>query len=136
MAGVLRVRFLGNGLQMLSSGSDGLIKLWTIHTNECESTMDGHTDKVWALDLSPCGTALFSGGVDSKIAVWRDATKERQEAVREAEEQNIVMEQQLSNHLRHKNYEQAHAIAKELEKPNQLLRVLNEIVEKDTKDGR
>ena len=136
MAGVLRVRFLGNGLQMLSSGSDGLIKLWTIHTNECESTMDGHTDKVWALDLSPCGTALFSGGADSKIAVWRDATKERQEAVREAEEQNIVMEQQLSNHLRHKNYEQALNIAQELDKPNQVLRVLNEIVEKDTKDGR
>jgi U3 small nucleolar RNA-associated protein 13 len=121
---------------MLSSGSDGLINLWTIHTNECESTIDGHTDKVWALDLSPCDTALFSGGEDSKIAVWRDATKERQEAVREAEEQNIVMEQQLSNHLRHKNYEQALDIAQELDKPNQVLRVLNEIVEKDTKDGR
>lgn len=135
-SGVLRVRFLLGGLQMLSSGSDGLIKLWTIRTNECESTMDGHSDKVWALDLSPCGTALFSGGADSKIAVWRDTTKERDEAVREAEEQNIMMEQQLTNHLRRKNYELALDVALELEKPNQVLRVLIDITEKDTKSGQ
>lgn len=136
MAGVLRVRFVGSGLQLLSSGSDGLIKLWTIRTNECESTMDGHDDKVWALDLSPCGTALFSGGADSKIAVWRDTTKEKQDEVRDAEEQNIMMEQSLSNHLRHKNYEKALEIAIELDKPHQVLRVLTEIVEKDTKNSR
>ena len=109
--------------QMFSSGSDGLIKLWTIRTNECESTMDGHADKVWALDLSPCGTALFSGGADSKIAVWRDTTKERDDAEREVEEHNIMMEQQLSNHLRRNNYEQALDVALELDKPNQVLRV-------------
>lgn len=109
--------------QMFSSGSDGLIKLWTIRSNECESTMDGHADKVWALDLSPCGTALFSGGADSKIAVWRDTTKERDDAAREVEEHNIMMEQQLSNHLRRKNYEQALDVALELDKPNQVLRV-------------
>ena len=135
MAGVLRVRFL-SGLQLISSGSDGLIKLWTIKTNECESTMDGHDDKIWALDLSPCGTALFSGGADSKLAVWRDTTKERDDAVREAEEQNVMMEQKLSNHLRHKQYEKALEIALELDKPNQVLRVLTEIVEKDTKNNK
>lgn len=152
MAGVLRVRFLATGLQvrldefgtfkrlpwicfvvltlsvsiryqLLSSGSDGLIKLWTIRTNECENTVDGHNDKVWALDLSPCGTALFSGGADSKIAVWRDTTKERGDAVRQAEEQNILMEQQLSNHLRRKQYEKALEIALELDKPHQALKV-------------
>jgi len=100
-----------------------LIKLWTIRTNECESTIDGHADKVWALDLSPCGAALFSGGADSKLAVWRDTTKERDDAEREAEEQNIMMEQQLSNHLRRKNYEKALEVALELDKPNQVLRV-------------
>ncbi|KAL7542928.1 hypothetical protein ACHAXR_012213 [Thalassiosira sp. AJA248-18] len=136
MAGVLRVRFLGTGLQLISSGSDGLLKLWTIRTNECESTMDGHDDKIWALDLSPCGTALFSGGADSKIAVWRDTTNEKDAAVREAEEQNILMEQNLSNHLRRKQYEKALEIALELDKPNQVLRVLTEIVEKDTKNSR
>ena len=78
---------------------------------------------MWALDISPCGKALFSGGADSKIAVWHDTTKERDDAAREAEEQNFMMEQRLSNHLRHKQYEQALEIALELEKPNQVLRV-------------
>ena len=85
--------------------------------------MDGHDDKIWALDLSSDGTALFSGGADSKITVWRDTTKERDDAVREAEEENIMMEQKLSNHLRHKQYEEALEIALQLEKPNQVLRV-------------
>jgi hypothetical protein len=43
--------------------------------------------------------------------------------VREVEEHNIMMEQQLSNHLRRKNYEQALDVALELDKPNQVLRV-------------
>lgn len=98
-------------------------KLWTIRTNECESTIDAHHDKIWALDLSPCGTALFSGGADSKIAVWRDSTKENDDAAREAEEKNILMEQKLSNHLRNKQYEDALEIALKLDKPNQVLRV-------------
>jgi hypothetical protein len=85
--------------------------------------MDAHDDKIWALDLSPCGTALFSGGADSKIAVWRDTTKERDDAAREAEENNILMEQKLSNHLRNKRYEEALEIALKLDKPNQVLRV-------------
>eukprot|EP00956_Cyclotella_meneghiniana_P014538 scaffold21808_cov29-Cyclotella_meneghiniana.AAC.1 len=130
MAGVLRVRFLATGLQLLSSGSDGLVKvgclyynlLWTIRTNECESTIDAHDDKIWALDISPCGNALFSGGADSKIAVWRDTTREQDDAAREAEENNILMEQKLSNHLRNKRFEEALEIALKLEKPNQVLR--------------
>ena len=109
--------------QLLSSGSDGLIKLWTIRTNECESTIDAHDDKIWALDLSPCGTALFSGGADSKIAYYHDTTVERDNVAKEAEEQNILLEQNLSNHLRHKQYEKALEIALELEKPYQVLKV-------------
>ena len=31
---------------LLSSGSEGLLKLWTIKTNECIKTFDQHLDKV------------------------------------------------------------------------------------------
>lgn len=98
-------------------------QLWTVRTNECESTIDAHDDKIWALDISPCGNTLFSGGADSKIAVWRDTTREQDDTAREAEELNILMEQKLSNHLRNKQYEEALEIALTLEKPNQVLRV-------------
>ena len=34
----------------MSGSADGLIRLWTIRTGECENTFDAHTDKVWALE--------------------------------------------------------------------------------------
>jgi U3 small nucleolar RNA-associated protein 13 len=85
--------------------------------------MDGHTDKVWALDVSADGKVLVSGGADSQIVVWNDVTQVEEEAKRATEEQSIMMEQKLSNHLRYKEYEQALEIALELEKPRQALKV-------------
>lgn len=45
---VLRASFLTHGMQLLSAGSDGLLKLWTIKTNECVATYDAHDDRVRA----------------------------------------------------------------------------------------
>lgn len=120
----------------MSSGADGLVKLWTIRTNECEATMDGHNDKVWALDLHQDGTTFVSGGADSRIIVWNDTTKELEDAKRDEEEKNILMEQRLSNHLRFKEYEKALEIALELDKPRQALKVLTAIIENDVQKGQ
>uniref|UniRef100_A0A7S0PX60 U3 small nucleolar RNA-associated protein 13 C-terminal domain-containing protein n=1 Tax=Asterionellopsis glacialis TaxID=33640 RepID=A0A7S0PX60_9STRA len=136
VSSALRVRFLSGGLQLVSSGADGLIKVWTIRTNECETTMDGHSDKVWALDLSPSSGSLVTGGADSRIVVWNDTTQEEENAKRDAEEQTIMMEQRLANHLRFKEYEQALEIALELDKPRQALKVLNSIIENDLQQGQ
>ena len=38
-----------DSLASLLSGSDGLIKIWTIKTNECVATLDQHTEKVGPL---------------------------------------------------------------------------------------
>uniref|UniRef100_A0AAX7UBY3 Transducin (beta)-like 3 n=1 Tax=Astatotilapia calliptera TaxID=8154 RepID=A0AAX7UBY3_ASTCA len=48
-ASVLKVIFVSRGTQLLTSGSDGLVKLWTIKTNECVKTLDAHQDKVFPL---------------------------------------------------------------------------------------
>ncbi|KAI2501438.1 hypothetical protein MHU86_13028 [Fragilaria crotonensis] len=136
IASALRVRFLTGGLQLVSAGADGLIKLWTIRTNECEATMDGHQDKVWALDVSADGKKLVSGGADSQIVVWGDTTKQEEATKRAADEKNIMLEQRLANHLRYKEYEQALDIALDLEKPRQVLKVLNAIVENDVQKGQ
>jgi len=127
---VLRVRFLSGGLQLVSSGGDGLIKLWTIRTNECETTLDGHSEKVWALDTKADDTlSIVSGGADSRLIVWTDITKEREDEKRKAEEENVLMEQKLSNHLRFKEYEQALELALKLDKPHMALKVLTSLVE-------
>lgn len=43
---VLRVDFISQGRQVLSSASDGLVKLWDVQSEECIATMDNHEDKV------------------------------------------------------------------------------------------
>ena len=45
-ASVLRASFLTCGTQFISSGTDGLLKLWTIKSNECIATFDQHEEKV------------------------------------------------------------------------------------------
>jgi len=136
VASVLRVRFLSGGLQLVSSGGDGLVKLWTIRTNECEATMDAHNDKVWALDLAPGGKSLVTGGADSQIVVWEDTTKEVENAKQAEEEEAILMDQRLANHLRHKEYGEALELSLERDKPHQSLKVLTSIVESDIKKGQ
>lgn len=52
-------------LQLLSVSSDGLMKLWTIKTQECDATFDEHSDRVWALAISPDGQEVRQdGGID------------------------------------------------------------------------
>ena len=46
MNSVLRVAFITSGTQLISSGSDGLVKLWSIKNTECMNTFDNHTEKV------------------------------------------------------------------------------------------
>ena len=77
-----------------TSGNDGLIKLWTIKTSECVTTLDQHTEKVctyiyvcsmygtcttyfhplcqvWSLTASSNGDLLISGGADSLVCQWK-----------------------------------------------------------------
>ena len=49
---VLKVHWVSRGLQLVSSGSDGLIKLWAVKTSECSLTLDAHEDKVTLSDGS------------------------------------------------------------------------------------
>uniref|UniRef100_A0A8C2IC04 Transducin (beta)-like 3 n=1 Tax=Cyprinus carpio TaxID=7962 RepID=A0A8C2IC04_CYPCA len=53
------------------SGSDGLVKLWTIKTNECVKTFDAHQDKVWALHASSKDDLMVTGSADSTITLWK-----------------------------------------------------------------
>jgi len=59
-----------NVLYFSSSGSDGLVKLWTIKTNECVKTLDAHQDKVWGLHGSRRDDKVVTGSADSNITVW------------------------------------------------------------------
>ncbi len=53
----------------------------------------------------------MSGGSDSVINLWRDDTKEKHDAKAKEEEEKILLSQELSNHLKHKNYRGALRLA-------------------------
>jgi U3 small nucleolar RNA-associated protein 13 len=112
------------------------IKLWTIRTNECEATLDGHTNKVWALDMSPDGQTVVSGGADSKLAVWQDNTQQVEDEERAVEAETVLLDQKLANHLRHKEYGKALEIALQVDKPSQVLKVITSIIENEIQQGK
>ena len=92
-------------MQLASSASDGLLKLWNVRTDECIATMDNHTDKVssvvnivlilsnsqvWALAVSSDESTIVTGGADSVITFWKDCTKEVEQ---EKEEKRVQIVQ-------------------------------------------
>ena len=56
------------------SGSDGLLKLWTVKSNECVKTYDEHEDKVWALATNTSEDWVITGAGDSAIILWKVVT--------------------------------------------------------------
>lgn len=92
--------FVSAGAQLVSGGADGLVKVWTLRSDECEATLDAHTDKVWALTTANvprrhreeedeeefggleggpnAGIVVVSGGADSVINVWKDVTAQEE----------------------------------------------------------
>jgi U3 small nucleolar RNA-associated protein 13 len=46
---VLRAEFISQGMQLITAGADGLLKLWNIKTSECMTTLDDHDGRIWAL---------------------------------------------------------------------------------------
>jgi U3 small nucleolar RNA-associated protein 13 len=82
-------------MQMVSTVSDGLVKLWNIREEECVATLDNHEDKasalsgvkrasliivvqVWALAVSTDGRTIVSGAADSVLTFWEDCTEEEE----------------------------------------------------------
>lgn len=46
---VLRAEFISQGMQLVTAGADGLLKLWNIKSSECTATFDDHDGRIWAL---------------------------------------------------------------------------------------
>ena len=87
---MLKVHFINHGTQLVSSASDGLIKLWNIKTNECVSTFDEHSDKIWALSVTKNEERFISGGADGKLVLWKDVTTEEREKELEKREEILL----------------------------------------------
>jgi WD40 repeat protein len=62
-----KVRWISSGTQLVSSGSDGLVRVWSSHDGSAVATLaeEQHSagGKIWALDAARDGELLLSGGL-------------------------------------------------------------------------
>jgi hypothetical protein len=107
------------------SGSDGLVKIWNVRTNECVTTLDQHTEKVWSIASSEDGNWLASGGADSLICLWKDVTEKVVAEKQEARDRQILQEQELSNYLQQRDFVQAVGVAINLDQPFRVYTILS-----------
>ncbi|MCJ1311139.1 U3 small nucleolar RNA-associated protein 13 [Agyrium rufum] len=111
-----------------SAGGDGLVKVWNASTGECVSTLDNHTDRVWSLARHPETNMLISGGADAVITFWADTTTSTLASKVAASTARVEQEQELSNHIKNKNYREAITLALALNHPARLLSLFTNVV--------
>ena len=58
------------GYQLISGGSDGMLRWWDIQTGQCVRTQAAHQGTLQSLRVSPNGMQLASCGDDGAIMVW------------------------------------------------------------------
>ena len=55
---------------LLSSGEDGVVRLWSLHTWTCLVCYKGHVFPVWDCTFSPSGYYFASSGHDRTARLW------------------------------------------------------------------
>jgi U3 small nucleolar RNA-associated protein 13 len=117
------------GPQVASAAGDGLVKIWDSTSGETMSTLDNHTDRVWALVAHPETGALVSGGGDSVITFWRDTTTSTLSAATTAETERVELDQKLQNYTYAGNYREAIVLALQMDQPGRLFTLFKTVVE-------
>jgi U3 small nucleolar RNA-associated protein 13 len=130
-ASVLKCSFITRGTQLISAGADGLVKLWTIKTNECVNTFDHHEDKIWALAVNSETEKVATGGGDSVVNMWTDCTIDDEEEAIRQEEEEALKDQDLSNALADTDWVKAVQLAFELRRPFRVLKVFTDLLGSD-----
>ena len=67
---------LSSEKQILFSNSGKFIKLWDFRTGECLKTLEGHSNSVTSIALSPDNQLLVSGSYDETAKLWNIETGE------------------------------------------------------------
>jgi WD40 repeat protein len=63
-----------HGDQLISGGTDGMLRWWDIESGKCMSTQEAHHGIIRSLKVSSDGKFLASCGEDGAIMIW-DLTK-------------------------------------------------------------
>lgn len=125
---VLKVAFLNSGSQVVSTGSDGLIKLWDVKRSECIVTFDEHVDRIWALAVVGDGDYLITGDASANIKFWKDCSREEHADELRKQDELLLKEQELQVLLLRKEIPKAVLLALSLEQPFRLLSLFEDLL--------
>lgn len=70
------VAFQPDGKQLVSAGSDGVIRFWDLSSGKAARTLSGHRRWIRQVVFSPNGNRLASAGHDGVVQIWNVATGE------------------------------------------------------------
>ena len=56
----------------LSGSKDSTLKVWDLKTKKLMYDLPGHSDEIYAVDWSPDGEKVISGGKDKLIKIWKN----------------------------------------------------------------
>lgn len=129
---ILRVGFINNGLQVISAGSDGLIKIWDLKRNECLATLDEHSDRIWALAIQNDGDRIITGDASAIIKIWKDSTDDEIAESIKKQDEILVKEQELQVFLLRKDFKNAVLLAMTLDQPFRLSSLFNDLLKDKT----
>lgn len=118
-----------------SAGGDGLLKVWDVSSGECLTTLDNHTDRIWALTANPSTGTLVSGGGDSVVTFWKDTSSQTAAATSAAATQRVEQDQELQNYIHRGNYREAITLALALNHPARLLSLLQGVINTSPPDS-
>ena len=63
--------FSADSRLLVSGSKDTTLKVWDVATGKMKEDLVGHQDEVYAVDWSPDGGRVGSGGRDKAVRVWR-----------------------------------------------------------------
>lgn len=149
---VLRVQFMHRGAQLITAGSDGLLKVWGLKRkpgDECICTIDAHADRIWTMftiqeersasdaamtdgpESSPpslSSTLIVTGDASGTVKIWRDISEQVAAEALARRDQQLLQEQELSNMMLRRDFKNAAHLAMQLEQPNRLFLLLGQLV--------